>query len=69
MKMVRMKNVKMIKIGTSIDCVRIKEKKEAMITAIVISFLIILVAISMSGNMLDNNIKGREEMNKSNVLE
>jgi hypothetical protein len=69
MKIVRTENVKKIKIGKNIDFVRIKMKKHPMITAIVMIFLIMLVAISMSGKMLDNSIKGREEINKSKVLE
>lgn len=69
MKIVRTEKVKKIKIGKNIDFVRIKMKKHAMITAIVMIFLIMLVAISMSGKMLDNSIKGREEINKSKVLE
>jgi len=69
MKIVRTENVKKIKIGKNIDFVRIKMKKHAMMTAIVMIFLIMLVAISMSGKMLDNSIKGREEINKSKVLE
>jgi hypothetical protein len=69
MKIVRTENVKKIKIGKNIDFVRIKMKKHAMMTPIVMIFLIMLVAISMSGKMLDNSIKVREEINKSQELE